>query len=147
MRKGRLQPGAARPSLIAMFARLTPSGIHPPFARYAHGVAVPAGAQTIFCSGQLGIRPDKSVPADVERQAEICFEAIAAILAEGGMTLADIVKLNAYVTGREHLAGYMVVRDRVMTGPPVTSTLMIVAGFARPEFVVEIEAIAARSAS
>ncbi|HEX4768809.1 MAG TPA: Rid family hydrolase [Lichenihabitans sp.] len=130
-----------------MFKRLVPAGIHPPFARYAHGVMVPADAETILCSGQLGIRPDKTVPADVEGQAEICFAAIAAILAEGGMTLADIVKLNAYVTGREHLAGYMAVRDRVMTGPPVASTLMIVSGFARPEFVVEIEAIAARSAS
>ena len=100
-----------------------------------------------LCSGQLGIAPDKTVPAGVEAQAEICFAAIAAILADGGMTLADIVRLNAYVTGREHLVGYMTVRDRVMTGPPVASTLVIVAGFARPEFVVEIEAIAARSAS
>ncbi len=129
-----------------MFDRLNPSSIHPPFARYAHGVVVEAGARMVFCSGQLGIRPDATIPADVEAQAALCFDAIAAILGEAGMGLSDLVRINAYVTGREHLAGYMAVRDRVVTAPPPASTLMIVSGFARPEFLVEIEAIAAKSA-
>ena len=129
-----------------MLRRLDPASIHPPFARYAHGVSIPAGAQTIFCSGQLGIALDASVPGDVEGQATLCFEAIAAILAEGGMALGDLVRLNAYVSAREHLAGYMRVRDRFVATPPPASTLMIVSGFARPEFLVEIEAIAAKAA-
>ena len=129
-----------------MFRRLNPPGIHPPFARYAHGVSVPAAAQTIFCSGQLGIRRDASVPPDVEAQATLCFEAIAAVVAEGGMDLTDLVRLTAYVTAREHLAGYMKVRDRFVSSPPPASTLMIVSGFARPEFLVEVEAIAAKLA-
>ena len=129
-----------------MFDRLNPSSIHPPFARYAHGVVVEAGARMVFCSGQLGIGPDATIPADVEAQAALCFDAIAAILGEAGMGLSDLVRINAYVTGREHLAGYMAVRDRIVTTPPPASTLMIVSGFARPEFLVEIEAIAATSA-
>ena len=59
------------------------------------------------------------------------------------MGLRDIVRINAYVTGREHLQPYMLVRNRLFAEPYPASTLMIVAGFARPEFVVEIEAIAA----
>ena len=55
----------------------------------------------------------------------------------------DIVRINAYVTAREQMAGYMVVRDRLVGDPPPASTLMIVSGFTRPEFVVEVEAIAA----
>jgi 2-iminobutanoate/2-iminopropanoate deaminase len=47
------------------------------------------------------------------------------------------------VTGREHMQAYMRARDRKFPGTPPASTLMIVSGFARPEFVVEIEAIAA----
>ena len=129
-----------------MSDRLNPSSIHPPFARYAHGVVVEAGARLVFCSGQLGIRPDATIPTDVEAQTALCFDAIAAILGEAGMGLSDLVRINAYVTGREHLAGYMAVRDRVVTAPPPASTLMIVSGFARPEFLVEIEAIAATSA-
>jgi enamine deaminase RidA (YjgF/YER057c/UK114 family) len=61
------------------------------------------------------------------------------------MGLADIVRINTFVTGREHLKGYMAVRDRLFRSPPPASTLMIVSGFARPEFVVEIEAVAARA--
>ena len=106
-----------------MLKPLNPSSIHPPFARYVHGVVVPAGADTIFCSGQLGIGPDKRVPADVEGQAALCFEAIGAILAAGGMGFADLVRLNAYVTSRDHLAGYMTVRDRYVALPPPASTL------------------------
>ena len=127
-----------------MLPRLTPAALHPPFARYAHGVAVPAGARLVFCSGQLGIAPDGAVPPDVESQAEICFANIAAILAEADMTLADLVRVNAYVTAREHMAGYMAVRDRAVAVPPPASTLMIVGGFTRPEFLVEIEAVAAK---
>ena len=82
-----------------MFRRLNPTSIHPPFAAYAHGVSVPVGAQTIFCSGQLGVGRDAVVPPDIEAQATLCFEAIAAILADGGMDIGDLVRLNAYVTG------------------------------------------------
>jgi len=123
---------------------LTPEAIHPPFARYVHGVEIPAGARIVFCSGQLGIGKDGVAPQDVEGQARLCFAAIAAVLGEAGMGLGDLVRLNAYVSGREHLAGYMRVRDEMVGDPPPASTLMIVQGFSRPEFKVEIEAVAAR---
>jgi 2-iminobutanoate/2-iminopropanoate deaminase len=125
--------------------RLTPDSLHPPFARYVHGVEIPAGARLIFCSGQLGVGKDGVPPADVEGQTRLCFAAISAILAEGGMTLADLVRLNAYVTAREHMAGYMKVRDEMVANPPPASTLMIVQGFTRPEFKVEVEAVAAKA--
>ena len=125
---------------------LAPPSIRPPLARYSHGIAVPGGYRLVLTSGQLGIGSDEQIPADCEAQAELCFANIAAILAEDGMTLANIVRLNAYVTGREHMQGYMRVRDRQFPGTPPASTLMIVSGFTRPEFVVEIEAIAATPA-
>lgn len=126
-----------------MFKSLAPSSIHPPFAPYSHGVVVPAGQQMVFCSGQLGIDASGKVPADCAGQAGLCFDNIAAILAEAGLGLEHIVRINAYVTGREHLAAYMGVRNALFAEPFPASTLMIVSGFARPEFVVEIEAIAA----
>lgn len=125
--------------------RLNPSSIHPPFANYAHGVEIDAGSRVVFCSGQLGIGRDGVVPAEVEAQARLCFRAIGAILDEAGMTFADIVRLNAYVISAEYLGGYMKARDEFVSNPPPASTLMIVQGFARPEFKVEIEAIAARA--
>lgn len=123
---------------------LNPASIRPPFARYSHGVEVQAGARLVFCSGQLGIAADGGIPEDVAAQADLCFANIAAILGEAGMDLADIVRIDAYVTAREHMAGYMLSRDRHVATPPPASTLMIVGGFTREEFKVEIEVVAAR---
>ncbi len=83
------------------------------------------------------------MPEDAGAQAELCFKNIAAILAEAGLTLADLVRIDAFVTERAHLQPYMAVRDRLVSDPPPASTLMIVSGFARPEFKVEVEAVAA----
>jgi enamine deaminase RidA (YjgF/YER057c/UK114 family) len=127
----------------AMLRPIVPPTIRPPFARYSHGVEVVAGARLVFASGQLGITPDDVIPDSVEAQTELCFKAIAEILGAARMTLADIVRINAYVTAREHMRGYMGVRDRMVADPPPASTLMIVSGFTREEFNVEVEVVAA----
>ncbi|PBB21201.1 RidA family protein [Mesorhizobium sp. WSM4313] len=126
-----------------MLKYLAPKSIKPPFARYSHGVEIPAGKRLVLCSGQLGIGPDDAVPEDAGAQTELCFKNIAAILSEAGLTLNDIVRINAFVIGREHLQAYMDVRNRLFSDPAPASTLMIVSGFARPEFKVEVEALAA----
>lgn len=125
---------------------LTPAAMRPPFARYAHGVAVPERARWVLTSGQLGVASDDSVPEGAEAQARLCFANCAAILAEAGMGPADVVRINAFVTGREHMAGYMAARDEWLAGITrlPASTLVIVSGFTRPEFVVEVEVTAAR---
>ncbi|MDE0456214.1 MAG: RidA family protein [Chromatiales bacterium] len=129
-----------------MLSHFTPPLIRPPFARYSHGVSVDAGARILFCSGQLGVGPDDVVPEDATAQAALCFANIRAVLDEAGMSAADVVRLNAYVTDRAYLADYMAARDAFIgsADPPPASTLMIVTGFARAVFKVEVEAIAAR---
>jgi enamine deaminase RidA (YjgF/YER057c/UK114 family) len=126
-----------------MLRTITPATIRRPFANYAHAVEVPAGMRLLVLSGQLGIGPDESVPLGAEAQADLCFGNIAAILKEAGGGPENVVRLNAYVTGRQHLAGYMAARDRFVADPPPASTLMIVSGFAREAFVVEVEVLAA----
>jgi enamine deaminase RidA (YjgF/YER057c/UK114 family) len=121
----------------------TPPALHPPFARYSHGMEVPAGHRILFASGQLGITRDKHVPDDAAGQAELCFEAIGTILASAGMGFRDVVRINAYVTDRAFLKDYMQVRDRYVADPPPASTLMIVSGFAAEIYKVEVEIIAA----
>jgi 2-iminobutanoate/2-iminopropanoate deaminase len=113
-------------------------------ARYSPGMEVPPGARLLFVSGQLGFDANGKTPEGAEAQAQLCFSAIGAILAEAGMGFADIVRLNAYVTDRTFLADYMRVRDRHVGEPPPASTLMIVSGFSRPEFKVEVECVAAK---
>jgi 2-iminobutanoate/2-iminopropanoate deaminase len=122
---------------------ITPKGIRPPFARYSYGVEIPPGYRILVCSGQLGIDAGDQVPDTVEGQTGLCFRNIGAVLDEAGLGFADVVRINAFVTGREHLKGYMAARDQFIADPPPASTLMIVGGFARPEFLVEVEVIAA----
>ena len=128
---------------ITALRALSPLSIKPPFARYSHGIAVPAGHRLVFTSGQLGISADETIPRDCEAQADLCFANIAAILAEDDMTLAHVIRINAYVTDREYMQGYMRSRDRQFKGTPPASTLMIVKGFTKTEFLVEIEVVAA----
>lgn len=124
---------------------LTPQEIAPPFARYAHGVIVPEGYRMILTSGQLGLSADGSIPEEAEAQADIIFANLTAILASGGATVADVLRLNAYVTDRSFMAGYMAARDRWLAELQrlPASTLVIVSGFTRPEFKVEVEVTAA----
>ncbi len=123
---------------------LVPPSLGRPLANYSHAVEIEAGSRLLFLSGQLATRPDGSVPEGAAAQATLIFENIAAILAEAGMTMADIVRLNAYLTDRADLSAYMAARDRVVASPPPASTLLLVQGFSRPEFKVEIEVVAAR---
>lgn len=125
--------------------QLAPAAIAPPFARYAHGVVVPAGWRLAATSGQLALATDGTVPDGAEAQAALCLANCAAILAEAGMGPADVMRINAYVTDRVHMAGYMAARDAWLAGVTrlPASTLVIVSGFTRPEFVVEVEVLAA----
>lgn len=130
-----------------MHTPLSPTTIHPPFSAYSNGVEVPAGQKLVFCSGQLGITKDQVVPAGAGEQAALCFDNIAAILGEAGLGLEHVVRINAFVTGREHLRPYMDARNARFSPPFPASTLVVVSGFARPEFLVEIEVVAAGPAS
>ncbi len=120
-----------------------PERLRPPPATYSHGTVVPPGQRLVVLSGQLGIAPDGTIPAGIEAQTAQVFDNLAVLLAEAGLDFAAVVRLNAYVTDRAYLEGYMAVRDRHVSTPPPASTLMIVQGFARPEFKVEVELIAA----
>ena len=128
-----------------MLQSLAPDTVAAPFGAYAHGVVVPAGRRLVVTSGQLGLAADDTVPGDAGAQAAICLANIGAILAAAGGGPSDVVRLNAYVTRREDFAPYMAARDAWLAGSQhlPASTLMIVGGFTRPQFLVEVEALAA----
>jgi enamine deaminase RidA (YjgF/YER057c/UK114 family) len=124
---------------------IVPRGVRAPFGAYAHGVEVPAGWRLVATSGQLGIDVGDAVPRDIEAQARICFRSAGLILAEAGMTPRDVVRVSGYLTDRAHFPAYMAVRDAWLagTGRRPASTLLVVGGFTRPEFLVEVEILAA----
>jgi enamine deaminase RidA (YjgF/YER057c/UK114 family) len=122
---------------------LLPDTIVAPFGNYAHGMLLQEPRQVVITSGQLGISKDGAIPHDISAQARLCFYNIEQILLQAGMGAKDVVQLRTYVTARAYFAPYMQVRDEFLQGRPITSTLLIVSGFTRPEFLIEIEATAA----
>ena len=126
---------------------ISPTTIRAPLARYSHGILIPPGAHLLITSGQLGVAADDSVPDDVEAQCVLCFENIRAILGAAGMGFADVVRFNGFVTDRAYFPIYGAVRSRYVQGDGFASTLVIVSGFTRPEFKVEVEVTAARAAA
>lgn len=123
----------------------TPPTIAPPAALYVHGMEVPPNARWLFVSGQIGVHPDGRPGADLREQVELVWSNIATILRSANMDLHDIVKLTTYATAPAHLPVLREVRERVLNGHLPASTLLIVAGLAKPEWLVEIEVYAAKS--
>lgn len=121
-----------------------PASVRVPFGQYSHGLLVPPGASLLVTSGQLGINPDDTIPPDVTGQAEICFEAIGAILRDAGMSFEDVIRISGFVTRREDFPDYMAVRDRYTGLQKPVSTLLVVGGFTRADFLVEVEVTAAK---
>ena len=115
---------------------INPQTVARPLARYSHGALK---GPWLFSSGQLGLHLNGTIPDDVEAQCVLCFENLKAILADAGMTFADVLRFNAYVTDRAFFPIYGKVRDQYVQGSEFASTLLVVSGFTRPEFKVEVE--------
>lgn len=111
---------------------------------YSQAVKV-AGAQTIlFLSGQVAY-DEKGGPShrgDIVGQAREVFRAIKAQVEAGGGTLADVVKLNTYLTDIRHRADIVPVREEFFGKKLPASTLVAVAALAHPDWLIEVEAIA-----
>jgi len=131
-----------------MINRYNPDSIAPPFSPYSQGVEVPTGARTIYVAGQVGVRPDGTVPEDMEEQTAQAFQNIQSVLREKGMDLEDLVETRTYMISKDDLPGYRAGRARMFGtgegGPRPAVALVFVAGLAQPDWKIEICAIAAK---
>jgi enamine deaminase RidA (YjgF/YER057c/UK114 family) len=120
-----------------------PAGIAGPFGHYEHGVETALPGRLLHVSGQTGVAPDDGVPEGIEAQTELVWQNICAVLAEAGMTPQDIVKTNSYVLDRAHVPVLAEMRKRYLGAEHrAASTTLIVSGLVRPEWIVEIDAVA-----
>jgi len=124
---------------------INPSSVHPPVAAYSHAIEVPAQAMRLIVSGQLGLCPDGSVPETAEGQAEQAWRNLLAILADADYALSDVARLRIYVTDAGDLPAIRTVRDRFLGDCRPASTLVVISGLAKPEYVYEMEAEAVRT--
>jgi enamine deaminase RidA (YjgF/YER057c/UK114 family) len=125
-----------------MLPRINPHGMMSPYSVNTHGIVVPAGYRMLFTSGQVGQAKDGSIPAGIEAQTELVWQNLCTVLEAAGMGLEDLVHVNSYLTRREDLATFLEVRKPYMLRGRPTATLVIVAGLADPDWLVEVEGYA-----
>ena len=129
-----------------MNREIKPTSIAPPAANYAHAVISENPDSLLHVSGVVAIRPDGSIPDDVEDQAQVIWSNIAAILAEAGMVTSDIVSITTYVVVdfMACLPEVMAARDQALSGHRAASTLVTVPALARAAWKMEVAVVAAR---
>jgi len=111
---------------------------------YSQAIKV-TGAQTLLVlAGQVAYTADGGAahPGDFKAQARATLQALKAQIEAGGGTMANIVKINTYLTDIRHRADYAAVREEFFAGKLPASTLVGVTALAHPDFLIEIEAIA-----
>ena len=129
--------------MTSNFIEIKPKNIYKPFGNYSHGI-LNKKTGLLLISGQLGIDVNGKIPKLFSKQAELCFSNVRAILQEANYSLFDVLKVTTFVTNRKFFRDYMKVRDSVFREVSIkpASTLLIVSGFTKPSFSIEIEVIA-----
>jgi 2-iminobutanoate/2-iminopropanoate deaminase len=114
---------------------------------YSHVVTVSGTGKLVFIAGQLARDIDGNCVGvgDMRAQMEQVFANLERCLNAAGATWADVVKTNTYITDYDAFAQCADVRMRYFGIGNPTSTTVVVSRLAGPDFMIEIEAIAAIS--
>ncbi len=121
-----------------------PPQIAPPAATYSHGVEISPNARWLYVAGQVGTKPDGTIGADIEGQAEQAWRNVLAILEGGGMGVENLVKVTSFLTRPQDVPAYAKVRDRFLGNMRPATTMVVVQALARPAFLIEVEAVATK---
>ena len=126
-----------------MIKTYNPGDIAAPFGHYDHGVEAVNVSRLLHVSGQVGVNPDGSVPDDVGAQIACVWANIEAVLAAAGMTPANVVRTITYMLDADYVPLLAAARRRHLGADhKAASTTIVVAGLVRPEWKVEIDAVA-----
>lgn len=121
-----------------------PEGMAAPLGFYSHGVVIPPGARVLVSAGQVGVARDSTVPKGFAAQAENTWYNLTLILQDNKMTVNDLVKINHFLTDAANIQTYRGIFTKYLGRVRPASTLLIVAGLARPELLLEVEIVAAQ---
>ncbi|MDD9904062.1 MAG: RidA family protein [Rhodospirillaceae bacterium] len=127
-----------------MLKTYNPASISSSRSNYSHAVEVPPNARTLYISGQVPVAADGSTPEGIEDQVVLAFDNVQTVLAEAGMSLDDVVRVNVYLTDESYFPAFRDHRNRLFTDHKAASTAVAIAALAHPQFKVEIEAVAAK---
>jgi 2-iminobutanoate/2-iminopropanoate deaminase len=127
-----------------MAHRLHDIGVAARIGKYGDAVEVAANQRWLVTSGTPGMDEAGEYPPDITAQAELAWGHILKMLEAADMSVGDLVKITQYLTRAEDIPAYVQVRTRMLGDARPASMLMVVAGLPRPQFLLEIEAVAAR---
>jgi enamine deaminase RidA (YjgF/YER057c/UK114 family) len=121
------------------------AGLHAPTGPYSHVVRVPAGAELVFLSGQFGVRPDGTVAESVYDQADQVFRNIVTLLKSQHMDVTHIIKLTTYIVTGQDSREVRRARLKHLGSHLPASTAVFVARLVSPDWLVVVDAIAAKT--
>jgi enamine deaminase RidA (YjgF/YER057c/UK114 family) len=130
-----------------MVAFLNPPTVHTPAGAYSHSAVVPPGSELIFISGQVGVRPDGSLPASMAEQAAQVFANIGALLAAHGADAGALVKITMFVVLGQDIVAARAARSKLLGPHKPASTAVFVPQLIDPAWHLEVEAIAVKPRS
>jgi enamine deaminase RidA (YjgF/YER057c/UK114 family) len=99
----------------------------------------------LYISGEVGANPEGIVPESIEGQAECLWQNIVAILSSANMGVEDLVKITTYLVNEEDLAVAGAARAKYFGEARPASATLIVPALIKPGWLIEIEAVAAKS--
>ncbi len=120
-------------------------GVAKQIGTYSDSVEVPANSRWLLTSGTPGLAVDGSLAPDITGQAEAAWAHIVTMLAAADMGVEDLVKVTHYLLHASDIPDYAKVRSKFLGDARPASMLLIVPELVRPEFLLEIEAYAARA--
>ena len=121
-----------------------PAVAAPASTSYTHLAVIPAGFDLLVVAGQVGVRPDGTIPEDPAAQYEITLQNIVDILKSEGVSPSGIVKMNTYVARDLDIAKVREIRGRIFGKVSPPGTWVHVVKLAGPQYAVEVEVWAAR---
>jgi 2-iminobutanoate/2-iminopropanoate deaminase len=130
---------------MATLTRKSPTGVHKPFANYSHVVTAQGASKLVFCAGQVAADPAGKVlpPDDFAAQTRMVMENLRLALAEGGAGFKDVVKVTIFICNPHDVPKARSILQEYFGDNPPASTLCVLRGLANPNFLLEVEAIAA----
>ena len=123
-----------------------PETIAPPAALYSHSVEIPPNARWLYLAGQVGVKPDGTIPESLEEQDDQIWKNVICILEDAGFGVEDIVKLNVLSTDPDARSIHAKHRAKYLNDDHIpTSTWANISSLAVPQFLIELEVIAAKA--
>ncbi len=132
-----------------MFTRINPERSPQPVGPLSWGIDLQTPRSLVFVSGQVGLDADGHLGHGFIEQCRITWRNIGNVLSDASLSPADIVRTGIYIPRQVTLADelkaeFMAVRIAFLGDNRPASTMIYVHALMEPDWLIEIDAIAAR---